>query len=108
MSINDKVSVKFPTLKDVTIEGAISDIGSKAESGNAFPLKVELVERPPEIRSGMTAQVIFNFGQDNDTSVYLIPVSALDLRIPASGEKGTRGKAPVFILKDGYLYKEFR
>lgn len=59
VSYGDGVSVRFPTLKNVEINGIVSTIGAKAESGNAFPVKVELVESPADIRPGMTAQVIF-------------------------------------------------
>ena len=104
VSLGDAVSVKFPALKDTLVNGLISEIGAKAESGNAFPVKVELAQTPADIRSGMTAQVTFNFGA-GESSVYLIPVSALDVRIPPQGQKIDKTKAPVYILKDGTAQK---
>lgn len=78
---NDLVSVSFPTLENTTIGGAVSEIGAKAEAGNAFPLTITLGKSPSDIRSGMTAQVSFNFGEAGEVPTYLIPVSALDLRL---------------------------
>ena len=94
----DVVSVTFSTLSDTTIKGKISEIGAKAETGNAFPVKVELSEDVEGIRSGMTAQVSFNFGESKEASVYLIPVSALDVRVPKELGKTVKGQAPIFIL----------
>ena len=101
ISFGDAVNVKFPTLKDIAVNGVVSEIGAKAESGNAFLVKVQLAKTPADIRSGMTAQVTFNFGEAGEASVYLIPVSALDVRIPPQGQKIDRNKAPVFVIKDG-------
>lgn len=98
VSHGDGVNVSFPTLKGTIVKGSVTEIGAKAESGNAFPVKVELAETPPEIRAGMTAEVSFNFGETSDISVYLIPVSALDVRIPLESEKMVQGEAPVFIF----------
>lgn len=105
VSLGDAVSVKFPIVKDTVVNGLISGIGAKAEDGNAFPVKVELAKTPADIRSGMTAQVIFNFGEAGETSVYPIPISAIDLRIPPQGEKIDRQKTPVFVLKDGVVQR---
>lgn len=105
VGLGDAVSVKFPTLKDTSVNGVVSEIGAKAESGNAFPVKVELAQTPADIRSGMTAQVTFNFGESDEASVYLIPVSALDVRIPVEQESSVAGEVPVFVLKDGMAQK---
>lgn len=105
ISLGDAVSVKFPTLKEIAVKGEVAEIGAKAESGNAFPVKVELAQTPADIRSGMTAQVTFNFGESGDAAVYLIPVSALDVRISPLGENISKTKAPVFVLEEGVARK---
>lgn len=101
VSFGDAVSVKFPTLKDTAVNGVVSGIGAKAESGNAFPVKIDLAQTPAGIRSGMTAQATFNFGDTGEDSVYLIPVSALDIRVSSRGEKVNKTKAHVFVLNNG-------
>ena len=98
VNYGDVVSVRFPTLKKIIAGGTISEIGAKAESGNAFPVRIQLAKTPADIRSGMTAQVTFNFGQASGTSVYLIPVSALDLRVPEKVLDNPKEQAKVFIF----------
>lgn len=98
VSHGDTVSISFPTLKDTIVSGTVSEIGAKAESGNAFPVKATLEKSPSEVRAGMTAEVSFNFGEATETSVYLIPVSALDVRVPPASEKFVEGTAPLFVF----------
>ena len=94
----DVVTVSFPTLKGTIVGGTITEIGARAEAGNAFPLKIDLAKSLPNIRAGMTALVTFNFGEASGTPVYLIPVSALDLRIPEEAVDNSKRQARVFIL----------
>jgi len=94
----DVVSVSFPTLKGTIVGGTITEIGARAEAGNAFPLKIDLAKSLPNIRAGMTALVTFNFGEASGTPVYLIPVSALDLRVPEEAVDNSKRQARVFIF----------
>lgn len=100
VNYGDVVSVRFPTLKKIIAGGTITEIGAKAESGNAFPVRIQLAKTPADIRSGMTAQVTFNFGQASGASVYLIPVSALDLRVPEKVLDNPKEQAKVFIFNE--------
>lgn len=83
IAIGENVEVTFPTLTGATVKGTITEIGALAQQGNAFPVKVLLRKTAQyDIRVGMTAQVFFmveNY-KATDKVVYLIPVSALDLR----------------------------
>lgn len=105
ITLDQEVKVQFPTLKNTTVTGNISEIGAKAETGNAFPVKIQIAETNNDIRSGMTAQVIFNFGGEDTSPVYLIPASALDLRIPPEGQESDRTKSPVFVVENGLVQK---
>lgn len=98
VSHGDTVHISFPTLSKTIVSGRVSEIGAKANKGNAFPVTVALSETPSEIRVGMTAQVSFNFGEAHDVKIYLIPVSALDVRVPAASEKVVEGTAPLFVF----------
>lgn len=104
VSHGDAVTVNFPTVKNKTVGGVVSEISAQAESGNAFPVKVLLAEAPVAIRAGMTAKVTFNYGERNDTSIYLIPVSALDIRVPIKRDEAIqKPEAPVLIVKNGVV-----
>lgn len=102
----DAVRVTFPTLKDANVSGIISEIGANAETGNAFPVKIELAKTPADIRSGMTAKVTLNFGEAAGDSVYLIPVSALDVRIPIKPKTNSDNKVAVFVFENGVVKKK--
>lgn len=89
LSAGDRVGLAFPTLETLTTEGTISDIGSRAETANAFPVRIELDQQFPELRPGMTAEVTFRFSTDATGLAYLIPMTAL---LPQS----EAGKAAIF------------
>ena len=72
------VEVTLPSLEDQVLRGRVNEIGSRAASGNAFPVSVQLFSTSSDLRVGMTAGVTFNFDNYLDgTPVYLIPISAL-------------------------------
>lgn len=108
VSYGDVVTANFPTLKGTMVGGTITEIGARAEAGNAFPVMIDLAQNPPNIRSGMTAQVTFNFGQTSGTPVYLIPVSALDLRIPKEAMDPSKKQAKIFVLNQEQQITESR
>lgn len=105
VNYGDAVSVTFPALKGVVVAGSVSEIGAKAQSGNAFPVEVELANTTADIRSGMTAQTTFNFGEAKDTAVYLIPISAIDVRGFLEKEERAQGKGGVYVVEDGVVTK---
>ncbi len=63
LAVGAPTAVSFTTLPDETVAGRISYVGTVAGSANAFPVKVALATLPPQIQSGMTAEVSF-FGND--------------------------------------------
>ncbi len=56
-----QLNVHFPVLPNLTIAGTITEIGTRAESANAFPLTVVLNQPHSELRAGMTAEVDFTY-----------------------------------------------
>lgn len=75
-------------------QAVISEVGTRAGSGNSFPVRADLVEKPEGIRPGMTAELRFtlprveteNLGIDG----FLIPFAAV------RAEENERFKAFVF------------
>jgi membrane fusion protein, multidrug efflux system len=99
------VSVSFPTLPNGRFGGTVSEIASRAEAGNAFGVKVTLVELNGEdIRAGMTAKVTFNFQSYlNGRDAFLIPLSSIAIKESATGEgarpdAGSKVEVPVFVF----------
>lgn len=98
------VSVSFPTLKGEVFGGAVSEIASRAEAGNAFAVKVTLVELgDADVRTGMSAKVTFNFQSYlNGREAFLIPLTAISIKDADLGAQGVQSadqnKAPVFVF----------
>lgn len=73
------------------ISGQVSEVGSAAGTGNAFPVKVALTSPPPTVRAGMTAEVTLVFAGDEGEPSYFVPLSAI-----APGETAEDGFVFVF------------
>ena len=75
------LAISFPVIPTLAMEGKITEIGTRAESANAFPVTVVLQSDSPLLRAGMTAEVEFSFqgvGRTGYTGkVMRIPVTAL-------------------------------
>ena len=100
------VRVTFPTILDAAVDGVVSEIGSRTQAGNAFPVTIRLPLTDVDLRSGMTASVTFNFDEYLDGRVaYLVPLSALAIEAGSlrqsseePKESTSRQKAPVFVI----------
>jgi len=85
--------VRFPVLSNIEMLGQITEIGTRAETANAFPVTVVLQEDNNQLRAGMTAEVEFSFqgiGRTGHQGPSIkVPVSALSA--------GLDQKAYVFV-----------
>ena len=77
LTLDTPVTASFPTLPGNTTQGKITDIGTMAGEGNAFPILVRLVDPPPQVRSGMTAEATFDLKGADFPDGYLIPGTAI-------------------------------
>ncbi len=60
------------------IEAFVTEVGSAAGAGNTFPVKAALLEPPPSIRSGMTAEVSLLLAREDESQIgYLVPLTAI-------------------------------
>ena len=93
---NAILPLKFPVLPNVTMQGRITEIGTRAEYANAFPVTVVLQGDNPLLRAGMTAEVEFSFAGTGRTGhkgdAIRIPVTALSA--------GLAQKAYVFVYNN--------
>lgn len=78
---NDILQVIVPSINSKKMNGKITEIGSRAESANAFPVTIAIQNNHVKLRAGMTAEVQFEYegiGRTGVTgSVVIIPISAL-------------------------------
>jgi RND family efflux transporter MFP subunit len=90
-----QVSLGMPATVTVSrsvepIEARVSEIGSAAAAGNAFPVKLALIDPPAEVRPGMTAEVSLLLPHANSETTYFVPLSAI-------GPGDLPGEGSVFI-----------
>jgi RND family efflux transporter MFP subunit len=82
----DHVEVGFPAVGDFDVgderfAAVVSEVGTRAGAGNAFPVRADLVAPPPGLRPGMTAEVHFTLSRDTgdalgDFEGFVIPMAA--------------------------------
>lgn len=83
----DEVEVGFPSIGDGRFDAeerrypaVVSEVGSRAGAGNAFPVRADLLAAPPGLRPGMTAEVTFSVPRFEGGLVglegFLIPIAA--------------------------------
>jgi RND family efflux transporter MFP subunit len=87
------LKVNFPVLPEINMLGQVTEIGTRAESANAFPVTVVLQKTNPLLRAGMTAEVEFIFEGAGRTGhkgpVMRVPLTALSA--------GLKQKVYVFV-----------
>ncbi len=90
---NTIIPVRFPVLTQTKMLGRITEIGTRAETANAFPLTVVLQEENSLLRAGMTAEVDFTFEGVGQTGYQGVTVS-----VPFSALRaGVNQKSYVFV-----------
>jgi len=86
IAVGMPATVTLPTPGHARVEGRVTERGTSAESGNAFPVTVGLNDPPAETRPGMSAEVSFVFDVPGEATAYMIPLSAI-----APGEESWQG-----------------
>jgi RND family efflux transporter MFP subunit len=97
IKVGQEIAVRIPALNYAPGRARISKIGSRAGEANAFPVELDLIDLPPNVRSGMTVELDFIFQVDQQPA-YLIPLNAL---LPADKplSRETSGKVDAYVLK---------
>jgi multidrug efflux pump subunit AcrA (membrane-fusion protein) len=78
------VVVSFPTLPDETTKGRVTEGGTVAGDGNAFPAKFRLLDPSSDVRSGMTAEATFELEDAGLPDGYPVPAHAIKPTTEAS------------------------
>ena len=99
------VEVTFPAIAGLTLGGVVNEIGSRAETGNAYPVSIRLWGADADLRPGMTANVTFNFDAYLDgRTAYLIPLAAIAIEFGAirrareGGVPLPESTVPLFVI----------
>jgi len=67
LSLGDEANVLFPTLNNRRVPAVISEIGYRSQTASTYPVTVRLQERFPELRSGMSVEVAFQYIPETET-----------------------------------------
>jgi len=84
------LTIKFPVLPNIKMLGRVTEIGTRAESANAFPVTVVLQSENSLLRAGMTAEVEFTFDG-----------------VGRTGHKGPAIRIPLTALSAGLAQKVY-
>ncbi|NNE86314.1 MAG: efflux RND transporter periplasmic adaptor subunit [Alphaproteobacteria bacterium] len=82
-TVIEQINLGLPAAVNLSSFGAcectavVTEIGSSAETANAFPVKATLLNPPTSVRPGMTAEVEFLLGIEDTASNFLIPIDAV-------------------------------
>ncbi len=96
LSYGAAVTLTLPGLGEQVLRGRIIEIGTAADSGNAFRVRARLDDAPAGARSGMTASVTLPIA-GGDQPVIAVPLSALAFDTTETGPVVGR-KAALFVF----------
>ena len=77
VAVGDAVSVAVSAIEQMALEGQIFEVGSRAQSANAFPVTVRLNDTPANLQPGMSAEVTFRYQNGNTDTGFVVPLSAV-------------------------------
>lgn len=73
----NKVVIEFPALQGQSFDGQVVEIAPAVNPNTAtYPVKVELLNATEDIKSGMAANVTFDFSQDDNQSL-IVPAKSV-------------------------------
>jgi len=99
------VTVTVSALQDKVFSGEVSEIGSRVENGNAFPVTIRLNQSSEKLRNGMSGSVKFTV-RNNSIPAYLVPLTALDFTHSVAA--GATQDAALYVINEKTMTLELR
>lgn len=96
LSIGQRVEVKVADLPNLSLEGKIKELGSKAEQVSAFPVVVRLEDSVAGLNAGMSVEVAIEEPLIGGGKGFLLPLTVL---YPEGG-KDLKNVATVFVYDE--------
>jgi RND family efflux transporter MFP subunit len=69
--------VRLPVRPQEVYHATVSEVGSVADTANAYPVKANIIDADEHVRPGMTAELTLLFAREQEDTAYLVPISAL-------------------------------
>lgn len=79
LSVGDEADVVFPTLNNRKVRGVITELGSRSRTASTYPVTVQLQEQFPDLRSGMSVEIAFEFMPESETGEPIVTGLAVPL-----------------------------
>lgn len=75
----NQVDISFASLPELEFKGKITEVAPSVDAGTAtYPVRIMIMNPSEEIKSGMAANVTFNFGSSNNaTNIIVVPANAV-------------------------------
>lgn len=82
LNVGDEADVVFPGLNNRRVPGVLTEVGSRSRAATTYPVTVQLQEQFPELRSGMSVEVAFQFIPETATGEQIaeglmVPLAAI-------------------------------
>ncbi len=80
VSVGLAADVSFSSLSGKSFHGIVAEVSPSTDPNNAtYPIRVRITDPTTEVRSGMSANVTFDFGSNsaNDGSLVIVPAKAV-------------------------------
>ncbi len=89
LNVGDEADVVFPGLSNRRVPGVLTEVGSRSRAATTFPVTVKLQEEFPELRSGMSVEVAFQYIPESETGEPIVTGLAVSLAAILVGEEKT-------------------
>ncbi len=89
LNLGDEADVVFTGLNYRKVPGVITELGSRSRTASTYPVTVQMQEQFPELRSGMSVEVAFEFIPESETGEPIVTGLAVPLSAMLVGEEKT-------------------
>jgi multidrug efflux system membrane fusion protein len=89
LNVGEEAEVIFAGLNNRKVPGVITELGSRSRTASTYPVTVQLQEQFPELRSGMSVEVAFEFIPESETGEPIVTGLEVPLAAILVGEEKT-------------------
>ena len=89
LNVGEEAEIIFAGLKNRKVPGVITEVGSRSRTASTYPVTVQLQEQFPELRSGMSVEVAFEFIPESETGEPIVTGLEVPLAAIFVGEEKT-------------------
>ena len=89
LNVGEEAEIIFAGLKNRKVPGVITEVGSRSRTASTYPVTVQMQEQFPELRSGMSVEVAFEFIPESETGEPIVTGLEVPLAAIIVGEEKT-------------------